>query len=103
MRKLIRIGVVLVGVLGLMQSAWSQEVTAAIVGTVTDPSGAPIKGATVTATDAERGTEWPATTNDSGAYNLPRLSIGTYSVKVTASGFQTSVEKAFTLVLNQTA
>jgi len=103
MQKLIRIVVVLVGVLGLLQSAWSQEVTAAIVGTVTDPSSAPIKGATVTATDAERGTDWPATTNDSGAYNLPRLPIGTYSVKVTAAGFQTSVEKAFTLVLNQTA
>jgi hypothetical protein len=88
---------------GALQSAWGQEVTAAIVGTVTDPSGAPIKGATVRATDAERGTEWPATTNDSGAYNLPRLPIGTYSVKVGAAGFQTAVEKAFTLVLNQTA
>jgi hypothetical protein len=95
--------VAFVAVTGTFQCAWSQEVTAAIVGTVTDPSGAPIKGATVTATDAERGTQWPATTNDSGAYNLPRLPIGTYSVKVTAAGFQTSVEKAFTLVLNQTA
>ena len=41
---------------GVLTSAWGQEVTAAIVGTVTDPSGAPIKGATVTATDTERGT-----------------------------------------------
>jgi hypothetical protein len=93
----------LVALVGAVQPAWSQDVTAAIVGTVTDPSGAPIKGATVTATDAERGTEWPATTNDSGAYNLPRLPPGTYSVKVGAPGFQTAVEKAFTLVLNQTA
>ena len=39
-----RIGVVLmVGLLGALQPAWSQEVTAAIVGTVLDPSGAPIK------------------------------------------------------------
>ena len=95
--------VTFVAATGAFQCAWSQEVTAAIVGTVTDPSGAPIKGASVTATDAERGTQWPATTNDSGAYNLPRLPVGTYSVKVTAPGFQTSVEKAFTLVLNQTA
>ena len=35
---------------GAVQSAWSQEVSAAIVGTVVDASGAPIKGATVTAT-----------------------------------------------------
>ena len=35
----------LMALMGAVQSAWSQEVTAAIVGTVTDPSGAPIKGA----------------------------------------------------------
>ncbi len=104
MRKLIGVGVVvLVGVLGVLQPAWSQEVTAAIVGTVTDPSGAPIKGATVTATDADRGTVWTAQTNESGSYNLLRLPISTYDVKVTATGFQTAVEKPFTLVLNQTA
>ena len=104
MRKLITIGVVLLaGVLGVVRPAWSQEVTAAIVGTVTDPSGAPIKGATVTATDTDRGTVSTAQTNDSGSYNLLRLPISTYGVKVTAAGFQTTVEKPFTLVLNQTA
>ena len=83
--------------------AWSQEVTAAIVGTVTDPSAAPIKGATVTATDTDRGTVWTAQTNESGAYNLLRLPVGSYKVKVTAQGFETVQEQAFTLVLNQTA
>src|SRR5271165_122496 len=83
--------------------AIGQEVTAVIVGTVTDSSGAPIKGATVTATDTERGVSWPTVTNESGAYNLLRLPVGTYTVKVTAPGFQTAVETAFTLVLNQTA
>src|SRR5438876_9660883 len=103
MKKLIRIGVVLVGVLSVLQSAWSQEVTAAIVGTVTDPSGAPIKGATVTATDTERGTAYQGQTNDTGAYNVNRIPVGTFTVKVSAPGFQTSVHPAFTLVLNQTA
>ena len=88
---------------GLSTAVWGQEVTAAIVGTVTDPSGAPIKGATVTATDTDRGTVWTAQTSDSGSYNLLRLPISTYGVKVTAAGFQTTVEKPFTLVLNQTA
>lgn len=94
---------VMVGLAGVLTSAWSQEVTAAIVGTVTDSSGAPIKGATITATDADRGTVWTAQTNDAGAYNLLRLPVGSYSVKVTAVGFQTAVQSAFTLVLNQTA
>ena len=89
--------------MGMVGSAISQEVTAAIVGTVTDPSGAPIKGANVKATDSERGTVWTAETNDSGSYNLLRLPIGTYGVKVTAPGFQTSVQPPFTLELNQTA
>ena len=106
MRQSTRFGFVLlllVGVLSILQPAWGQEVTAAIVGTVTDPSGAPIKDANVTATDTERGTVRPAKTNDAGAYNITRLPVGTYELKVTAPGFQTSVRPAFTLVLNQTA
>jgi hypothetical protein len=94
------------GIAGMLISitpAIAQEVTAAIVGTVTDPSGAPIKGASVKATDTERGTVWTAETNDSGSYNLLRLPIGTYGVKVTAPGFQTSEWPPFALALNQTA
>jgi len=89
--------------IGMTQVAWSQEVTAAIVGTVTDPSGAPIKGAKVTATDTARGTSYVGETNDSGAYNINRIPVGNYELKVAAPGFQTSVRPAFTLVLNQTA
>jgi hypothetical protein len=93
----------LVAVTGAFQCAWSQEVTAAIVGTIVDPSGAPIKSAKVTATDTERGTVYVGETNDSGAYNINRIPVGSYELKVTAAGFQTSVHPAFTLVLNQTA
>jgi hypothetical protein len=71
----------LVGLTGLLTPAMSQEVTAGIVGTITDPSGAPIKGATVTASDTDRGTVWTAETNDTGTYNLIRLPVGTYKVK----------------------
>jgi hypothetical protein len=78
-------------------------VTAAIVGTVVDPTNAPIKSAKVTATDTERGTVYQSETNDSGAYDINRIPVGTYELKVTAQGFQTAVRPAFTLVLNQTA
>src|SRR5438477_7723347 len=81
----------------------AKEITAAIVGTVTDPSGAPISGASVTATDTERGIVWTAKTNDAGVYNLPRIPVGNYTLKVSAPGFQTAVHPPFTLVLNQTA
>ena len=43
----------LAGLLGICAPAWAQEVTASIVGTVTDSSGAPINGAEVTATDTD--------------------------------------------------
>jgi len=83
--------------------AWSQEVTAGVVGTVTDPSGAPLNGATVTVQDTERGTVWNTTTTDAGAYVVTRLPVGIYQVKVTAPGFETAVHPSFVLVLNQTA
>jgi hypothetical protein len=88
---------------GAVQSAWCQEVTAAIVGTVTDPSGAPLRDAVVVATDTARGTSLNSKTNDAGAYNITRVPVGTYTVKITAPGFQTAVHPAITLELNQTA
>jgi hypothetical protein len=106
MPQAMRFGLILLLLAGLFAAltpAWAQEVTAAIVGTVVDPSGAPINGATVTATDTDRGIVWTAKTNDTGAYNLLRLPVGTYSVKITAQGFQTATQPPFALVLNQTA
>ena len=95
--------VTLAGLAAVLTPAWGQEVTASIVGTVTDPSGAPINGAAVTARDTERGTVWTATTGDAGVYSITRLPVGSYDVKVTASGFQTAIHSPFVLVLNQTA
>src|SRR5580658_5831789 len=83
--------------------AGAQETTAAVNGTITDPSGAPIVGATVTAIDTARGTAYPTQTNTYGAYYLPRIPIGNYQVKVEAKGFQTAVHSAFDLVLDQVA
>jgi hypothetical protein len=107
MRQSVRMGLGLlllaVMVVAMAGPAWSQEVTAAIVGTVTDPSGAPINGASLTVTDTERGTVLTARTSDVGAYSVLRVPVGTYSLKVSAPGFQTSAYPPFTLQLNQTA
>jgi Carboxypeptidase regulatory-like domain/TonB dependent receptor len=83
--------------------AHAQQVTGAIVGTVVDPSGAPVQGATVTAKDVERGTSLVTQSNDTGTFNLPNVPVGTYEVKAEAKGFRPVAQKAFTLVLNQTA
>ncbi len=84
-------------------STWGQEVTASITGRVTDPSGAVLPGALVTATDSARGTSSKAETNADGAYNFTRLPIGKYEVRVEVQGFQTAVRPPFDLVLNQAA
>lgn len=84
-------------------AVWSQQVTAAITGRVTDPSGALISGAKVTATDTERGTIWRTVTNSEGIYDLPRVPVGTYSIKVEQQGFQAATQSNITLVLNQVA
>jgi hypothetical protein len=96
-------GVALLITFCLTPASWGQQVTAAITGRVTDPSGAAIPNAKVTATDVERGVNYPTVTNGDGDYNLPRVPVGTYNVKVESQGFQTAQQSNITLVLNQNA
>jgi hypothetical protein len=81
----------------------SQEVTAAINGVITDPSGATVPGVKVTVKDLDRGTTYPATTDSAGRYTLPRLPVGTYEVKAEGKGFQAARQSPVVLVLNQVA
>ncbi len=55
----------LVALLCSVNTAWGQDVTATITGTVTDPSGAALAGVTVTAKETDRGTIWTAQTKTS--------------------------------------
>ena len=80
-----------------------QEVTGAISGIVTDPSGAAIAGAKVTAKDLDRGTVSSNTTAGNGFYNFPRLPVGRYEVRAENPGFQASVQPDVVLQLNQNA
>jgi hypothetical protein len=93
----------IVATAGMFQHAWGQEVTASITGTVTDPSGAAVVGATVTATSQERGLTYTGVTNDSGLYRIAQLPVGTYGLKVEKSGFALASHPAFVLTLNQVA
>jgi hypothetical protein len=65
--------------------------SATLSGVVVDKDGGLIPGATVVVTNAATGEKLPTVvTNDKGAYSFPGLSIGTYKVTVTLSGFKTS-------------
>ena len=81
----------------------AQQVTGAITGLVTDPSGAPVANAAVAATDLDRHTVWPTQTNNEGFYNLPRLPVGAYDIRVQVKGFQTAVHPPVMLEMNQAA
>jgi hypothetical protein len=81
----------------------AQDVTASITGVVSDPTGAMIAAAAVTATDLDRGTIFSTVTDSAGAYNLARLPVGRYQVKVASTGFQAAVQPQVELVINQVA
>lgn len=69
-------------------SAMAQSTTAgAISGTVKDPKGAAVPGATVTVKNNETNKEVTATTDDGGGFKAVNLDPGTYSVTVNAQGF----------------
>src|SRR5205823_3003493 len=86
-----------------LQSASAQENTGSITGAVIDGTGAAIKGAAVSAKDIDRGTALNTHTNESGAYDFPRVPVGNYEVTISAQGFQTAIQKKLIIALNQTA
>src|SRR5690348_2072305 len=83
--------VLFVFVLVAAGSLAAQTFRGTILGTVTDASGAVVSGAKVTVKNVATGLERTTQTSADGSYTLPELPIGTYSVTVTQSGFQTSI------------
>jgi len=63
------------------------ETTSAIVGQVTDRTGAAIPGATVAVTNRATALQRSAKTDNEGRFNFPQLQPGTYSVRAEAAGF----------------
>src|SRR5260370_33921142 len=81
----------------------AQDTTGKIVGTVTDPSGDVVAGATVTATNTGTGTVRQASTDRQGHYQILELPIGRYEVAAEATGFsRILVASKNPLEINQT-
>ena len=72
-------------------AASAQQPFGSIVGTVTDPTGAPLSAATVTVTHAATQVTQTVETGSTGDYSLPYLANGTYTIKAERSGFRASV------------
>ncbi len=76
--------------------------TGALTGTVKDSTGAVIPNATVTVTSAGTGQSRTATTSTDGSYQVGLLPPGTYSVKLSANGFQTVEIPSVTVTVTET-
>ena len=77
------------------------ETTSAIAGSVTDPAGAAIPGATVTVANIENGLKRSVTTDDSGRFSFPQLKPGVYAVKAEADRFETQRNNSVSAGLGQ--
>jgi hypothetical protein len=72
----------------LVTSAAAQTFRGKILGTVTDPNGAVVVGAKVTARNVGTSVERVTTTDSDGNYSIPELPVGIYQVTVEQTGFQ---------------
>ena len=84
-----------------LRPASRRRATRKIVGTDTDPSGAPIPGATVTATNEGTSEARTIISDNDGDFSFPILPVGNYSIKVVAKCFEGYLQKGIVLQVDQ--
>src|SRR5579871_1635932 len=78
-------------------SAFAQTDRGTITGTVSDPAGAVVANAPITARHIETGTDYQAATTATGNYTIAELPAGAYEVSVTVPGFKKFVRSGLTV------
>src|SRR5208337_59703 len=99
-RSMIPLLLALFATLLLLGASALGSVTASISGTVTDPSGAALVGAMVTATNVDTGIVQTLHTNQQGYFTFPSLALGHYDISVQQSGFRPFRETGVLLDVN---
>jgi hypothetical protein len=102
LRILPKIGVCILALM-TMGSAASGQATTSVRGTVVDPSGRAVAGASVVLGNDESKTERTAITGEQGEYQFPFVPPGTYRLAVTASGFRRYEQTGLQLLVNTPA
>jgi hypothetical protein len=85
------------------QASYGQGITGSITGTVTDPTGAVVAGATVTVRDVDTNAIRVENTSDGGTYTVTQLPPGHYTIKVDKAGFKTYDQSGITIAIDQLA
>ena len=80
----------------LIPSAYAQQNTGAVSGTVTSSAGAAVAGASVSALDERSGFVRDTATTIAGTYSFPAVEAGVYTVTFKNAGFKTTVAKGIT-------
>jgi hypothetical protein len=81
--------------------AHSQVVGATLTGTITDPSGGVVVGATISTRNLATGITREVKSDSAGLYTIPNLVPGDYEVRVSATGFSTAVQASVPLAVGQ--
>ena len=89
--------------LSLPLAVTAQTSRGTVSGTVTDPNGAVVAGATVTLTNAETNVERTSVTSDEGLFRFEAVDSGNYTVKINATGFGEVTKTNVAVEANQTA
>src|SRR5687767_10879698 len=91
--KLVGTFVLAISLLALATTSTAAQggATSSITGVVKDEGGGVLPGATVVVASNATGARSEAITNNSGAYSIPALSAGVYTVTVSLPGFKTSI------------
>jgi hypothetical protein len=84
-------------------SAFGQQTTGSLHGTINDPNGAVVAGATVTLTNTATGAERSAVSNTEGTFDMPDLQPGIYQASVDAKGFKRAVARDIKISVATTA
>ncbi len=100
-RRVMLFSVLLLVVVVSASSAWAQF-TSGIEGTVSDPTGAVVSGATVTIKNEDTGAVQTFQTGDSGSFRFTTLSSSTFTVSASAQGFKTTVQEHVRLAVAET-
>src|SRR5690242_11434401 len=95
----ISVVIALVAWIGVDQAS-AQVLYGSLVGNVTDPNGAAIPAALVTATEQNTGIAKDTKTDSGGGYQFVDLQPGTYRLRVSVSGFKTMERPDIPVALN---
>src|SRR5690349_14374140 len=87
----------------LVLLAGSASAQQAILGTITDSSGAAVPGATVVVVNAGTNAAFRTVTNQQGFYTAPSIPVGRYSVAAEAPGFKKTVRSGITIEVEKRA